>query len=157
PAPSLSPGGGTYNTPQTVTISCSVSDATIHYTTTGADPTTSDPTITSGSTISVDRSMTLKAMAFKPGWASSAVNGQAYTMVVATPALSLGTGTYTSAQAVMVSLTTPGATIHYTLTGDDPTEVDPVVAAGDTIPIASSTTLKVRAWRSGWTTSSLVS
>jgi alpha-tubulin suppressor-like RCC1 family protein len=157
PAPNMSPGGGTYNTLQTVTITCSVTDATIRYTTTGADATTNDPTITSGSTLSVDRSMTLKAKAFKSGWASSGVNGQAYTMVVATPTLSLGSGTYTSAQAVMVSLTTPGATIHYTLSGDDPTEVDSVVAAGDTIPIASSTTLKVRAWRAGWTTSGLVS
>ena len=41
---------------------------------------------------------------------------------------------------------TPGATVHYTLTGTDPTESDPVVASGGTVLIDESRTLKARAW-----------
>ena len=47
---------------------------------------------------------------------------------------------------MVVSDATPGATDHYTLTGIDPTESDPVVASGGTVLIDESRTLKARAW-----------
>ncbi len=64
--PTLSPDGGAYVTAQKVTVSCSTTGATIHYTTNGADPTTSDPVIASGSKISIAKGITrLKVQAFK--------------------------------------------------------------------------------------------
>src|SRR4029077_12783682 len=72
-APSITPGSGLYATQQTVTISTTTSGATIHYTTSGADPTESDTTITSGGTLTVDRAMILKAKAWKSGMDASAV------------------------------------------------------------------------------------
>jgi hypothetical protein len=45
----------------------------IHYTTNGNDPTESDHLINSGSSITVDHTMTLKAKAWKSGWSTSIV------------------------------------------------------------------------------------
>ncbi len=48
--------------------------------------------------------------------------------------------------AVQVTSATPGATLHFTLNGEDPTGDDEEVASGGSIPIGSHTTLKVRAF-----------
>ena len=74
--PIFDPGSGTYTTPQNVTISCIPSDATIHYTTNGNDPTENDP-IYSGP-IEVASSMTLKARGYKAGWTPSEVGSANY-------------------------------------------------------------------------------
>jgi hypothetical protein len=50
---------------------------------------------------------------------------------------------------VTVTEETPGATVHYTLNGDDPTESDPTIASGATIVIDRVRTLKARAWKTG--------
>ena len=151
--PGFTPGASTYNTPQTVTVNCSVPGAVIRYTTNSVDPTTSDATIASGGTVLVDRSMTLKAQAWKAGWTTSSVMTATYLMKVATPTLSVGNGSYSSAQSVVVATATPDATIYYTLNGLDPVESDHTVSSGGTITISGSTTLKVSARRSGWTQS----
>ncbi|HEY2944633.1 MAG TPA: chitobiase/beta-hexosaminidase C-terminal domain-containing protein, partial [Vicinamibacteria bacterium] len=95
--PMLSPQAGTYNANQTVTVTCATSGAEIHYTTNGATPTTSDPTVASGSTISVTQSLTLKAKAWKGASPSSNVATEVYTLKVANPTFSPAAGTYTSA------------------------------------------------------------
>lgn len=61
-APTFSPVGGSYGSPQTVTIT-SASGGTIYYTTDGSTPTRSSSSIASGSTISVSTSQTVKARA----------------------------------------------------------------------------------------------
>jgi hypothetical protein len=71
--PRLSPGSGTYPTTQTVTITTETSGATIHYTTNGSDPTESDPTVTSGGTITVEKSKPVKVKAWKSGVPESGV------------------------------------------------------------------------------------
>ena len=76
--PTFSPDGGTYTSPQTVTVSCTTPGATIHYTTNGNDPTESDPTVASGSTVAVNTSLTLKAKAFLSGWNPSTVKSAIY-------------------------------------------------------------------------------
>ena len=68
---------------------------------------------------------------------------------VAFPVLSPATGTYSTAQSVTVTDATPGATIHYTTNGNEPTETDPVVASGGTVSVSQSLTLKAKAWKSG--------
>ena len=45
--PQFSPQGGTYPTDQLVTITCSTSGSTIHYTTDGTNPTAASPTYSS--------------------------------------------------------------------------------------------------------------
>jgi alpha-tubulin suppressor-like RCC1 family protein len=71
--PRLSPGSGRYVTYQTVTVTTQTAGATIHYTTNGADPTTSDPTIASGGTLAVNQSTSLRVKAWKDGTPASTV------------------------------------------------------------------------------------
>jgi len=76
--PSFSVSSGFYPTYQNVTVSCSTVGATIRYTTTGVDPTETDPTIASGGTILVDRYRILKAKAFLTGQTPSPVRRADY-------------------------------------------------------------------------------
>jgi Chitobiase/beta-hexosaminidase C-terminal domain len=68
---------------------------------------------------------------------------------VATPTFSVGGGEYTTVIMVVVRVSTPGATIHFTQNGSDPTEFDPVIVSGSRIAINTSQTLKARAWKTG--------
>jgi alpha-tubulin suppressor-like RCC1 family protein len=55
-----------------VTISTATPDAIIHYTTNGAEPTEADPSVVSGGTLLIDRSMRLRVNAVKNGMTPSA-------------------------------------------------------------------------------------
>lgn len=87
--PTLSPVGGTYATPQTVTISCSTSGATIYYTTDGSTPTTSSAVYTGPLTVSV--TTTVKAIAAKTGYNNSSVATSTYTFAAYAQAVLLDT------------------------------------------------------------------
>jgi len=122
--PTFSPAAGTYATAQSVTISTTTAGATIYYTTNGTDPTTASTTYTAP--VSVAASGTLKAIATATGYTTSAVATAAYviggtTQQAATPTFSPVAGAYATAQSVTISSTTPGAVIHYTTNGTDPT------------------------------------
>jgi len=151
--PTLTPGGGTYAALQTVTVTCAVVGATLRYTTTGDDPTDADAVIASGSTVTVDRSLTLKVRGWKTGWSVSTVAVSTYTLKAATPVMTPGGGTYAAAQTVTLTTTSPGTRIHYTTNGIEPTVADPSVASGGTVTIAASSTLRARVFRDGWTPS----
>lgn len=151
--PTVSPGTGTYNNSPSVTVTTSVAGATLHYTTNNAEPTEADPVIASGGTLVIAQSLTLKVKAWKSAWVVSDTTVATYTLKVGTPTLTPAAGTYTSAQNVTVNTVTSGATVHYTTNGLEPTESDAVVAAGATISIGASTTLRVKGWKTGWTAS----
>lgn len=51
--------------------------------------------------------------------------------------------------SVVVSCETPGATIHYTVSGAEPTIYDPVVASGTPVEVKRSLTLKAKAFTGG--------
>jgi hypothetical protein len=150
--PALAPSAGSYFSPQSVMVICLTPGAEIHYTTSGVDPTESDPTITSGTSFYVDRTMTLKAKAWKTGLAASSVASAAYSFYVSAPVLSPMGGFYTSNQTVTVTCSTPDAVMHYTTNGNEPTESDPVVASGGSLSVSvyPPTTLKVKAFRAVW-------
>lgn len=150
PNPSMSPGAGTYNNAQTVTLSSSLSGTTIRYTTDGSDPTSSSTLYSNP--LTVDMPQTLKARAFKSAWTDSNVASAAYTLKVAAPAFSPVAGFYSGAQTVTVTTATSGATLRYTLDGSLPAESSPVVPGGGVV-VDQSTTLKVQGFRSGWTAS----
>jgi hypothetical protein len=76
-APTFSPNGGTFSSPQLVTISCATAGATIRYTTNGSDPTVSSA-IYSGP-VNVPGSWTLKARAFQTNRTGSVVAQAAFT------------------------------------------------------------------------------
>ena len=150
--PTFSVAEGTYNNNQSVTISCATDDATIYYTTNGDDPTSSDEEYTGA--ITVSKSQTIKAIAIKDGLTNSDIASAEYTLVVATPTLSIGTGTYNNVQSLTIDCTTEDATIRYTTDGTDPTSVSTAYATA--IPIATSKTITVKAFKTGYTDSEQV-
>ena len=71
PAPQFSLQGGAYDGVQSVELTCTMADATIHYTTDGTTPTTSSPIYSTA--IQVTENMTIKAYAVKEGLEDSPV------------------------------------------------------------------------------------
>lgn len=74
--PNISPSGGYYNSPQTITITCATDSAQIFYTTDGSEPTQSSTLFIGSFTLSSD--CTLKAKAFKTSVGPSATIEQTY-------------------------------------------------------------------------------
>jgi hypothetical protein len=67
-APIFNPVAGTYASSQTVTLSSTTTGATLYYTIDGTTPTTSSPSVSNGSTVTVAASETLKAIAVASGY-----------------------------------------------------------------------------------------
>ena len=67
---------------------------------------------------------------------------------VTTPAFSPAAGTYTSAQSVVISTSTPGASIRYTTDGSTPSETAGTLYTGP-IPVSATTTLNAIAYETG--------
>ncbi len=155
--PTFSPAGGTYTSAQTVSISCATSGATIRYTTNGSEPTAASTQYTAP--ISVSGTTTIKAKAFKSSMNDSATASATYTInsasQVAAPTFSPAGGTYTSAQTVTISCATSGATIRYTTDGSEPTAASTQYAGS--INVASTTTIKAKAFKSGMNESAVAS
>jgi alpha-tubulin suppressor-like RCC1 family protein len=99
----FSPPGGSYTTQKTVTLTTGTAGATIYYTTDGDDPTTSDSSVSSGGTVSVTRSLALKAMAVKSGLADSPVRRHDYRI----------TGAVTAAYQHALGLKTDGTVLGW--------------------------------------------
>ena len=78
--PTFSPVAGTYNSPQTVTITSATSGGTIYYTTDGTTPTIASSSIPNGGTVSINSSSTLNAIEVAAGYNNSAVGSAAYTI-----------------------------------------------------------------------------
>ena len=66
----------------------------------------------------------------------------------AAPVLSPAGGTYAAGQLVTLTSSTPGATIYYTINGQDPTTADFPLANGGTVPVGTYT-IKARAYATG--------
>lgn len=118
--PRFSVGGGTYQTYKSVTISDSTSGASIYYTVTGVAPTTGSTRYTGP--ITVNRNMTLRAIAAVSGGEKSPIATATYKFVAAAaPSFSVGGGYYQVHKLVAIADSTPGAAIYYTVTGVTPT------------------------------------
>lgn len=155
PTCTFTPDAGTYGTTQSVIVSNSLAGATIYYTTNGVDPTASDTTIASGSTVTVDRTVRLKAKAFKTDWNPSAVKNSLYTITgtVANPTLNPDGGQFFMPVSVIVTNLTSTATNRYTFDGSIPTSSSSSVASGSSVTISSNLTLKVKSFAAGGATS----
>ncbi|HWZ94317.1 MAG TPA: glycoside hydrolase family 88 protein [Opitutaceae bacterium] len=124
-APTFSPPAGTYTSALSVTITSATSGASIAYTTDGSTPTESGGTVThgtalpNGGSISISTTTTLNAVAYETGMTDSAVTPGLYTInpQLAPPTFNPPGGTYTSAQPLVLSDATPGATIYYSING----------------------------------------
>jgi alpha-tubulin suppressor-like RCC1 family protein len=154
--PVLGPGSGVYTAAPSVVVTVATPGATIRYTTNGAEPTPSDPSIASGASLLVDRSQTVKAKAWKAGWNDSPVATATYSLLVGAITLSPGSGSYSG--SVPVTLTSPSlsAALHYTTSGRLPSATDPAVSPGSTLLVDRSLTLSVIGRRIGWSDSAPV-
>jgi hypothetical protein len=154
-APTFSPSAGIYQITQSVTISDATPGEKIYYTTNGAKPTTKSPPYTGA--ISVSSTETIKAIAVASGFIESPVASATYTIepLAATPVFSPAAGIYRTAQSVTISDTTPGATIHYTISGAQPTAKSPTYTAP--ITISKTETLKAIAVATGYAESATAS
>jgi len=68
---------------------------------------------------------------------------------VSSPSFSPPGGGFNTAVDVTITCATPGATIHFTINGNQPTESDPIIASGGTVRLTAFTFLRARAWKSG--------
>jgi hypothetical protein len=123
--PTFSPTGGVINS-NTVIVTCLTTNAEIHYTTNGVNPTLSDPMVGSRGSITVAAGITYKARAYRTDLTPSGVASAVYTSLqVATPVFSPSTGPITNGTTISISCATPGASIYYTLDGSTPTTASP--------------------------------
>lgn len=137
-SPTFSPDATiTYNTPQSVELSCTTSGATIYYTTDGSDPKESNTVSNYSNSISISKTTTIKAYAEKGGVQSDVVEAT-YTLKVANPYIN-------SDNAPTVSLHcsgTPKATIYYTTDGTDPSTSDTRIEYNAPFTLNKTTTIK---------------
>lgn len=149
-APAIAPGGGSFAAPPLVRLASTDPDVTIRFTVDGADPTAASPLYRYPFELAL--TTTVKARAFRAGWASSPVTAATYVIQAANaadaPTVSPAGGTFATQQVVTVTSAT-GATLRYTTTGLDPTAGDQAIATGSTVVVDRSQVLKVRAFASG--------
>jgi hypothetical protein len=154
-APSFSLAGGTYHSPQSLTLTDATPGASIYYTYTagGATPTSASTLYTVP--IAVSSTGTVEAIAVAPGYTQSRVSAKAYIYVSESPAtapvFNLPGGTYHSPQTLVLTDPTPAATIYYTTNGTLPTTSSTVYSGP--IAIASTELVAAAAIATGYTLS----
>ena len=143
--PVITPANGVYTTAQTVTITDSTPGATIYYAAEGIVNTSGYVVYTGPITLSMSGEETIYAYATATGYQQSQSVLSEITVnlpLAAEPVISLASGTYSSAQTVTITDTTPGATIYYTTDGSTPTINSPqysgAITISSTAPLVAS-------------------
>lgn len=156
-APVISPMGGNFNAPVTISLSSDTIGATIYYTTNGSTPTPFSTSYTAPFTIS---STTLvKALAVKTGMLNSTITSATFNVVletkVATPQLTPGAGVFADPMTVTLGTATLNAALYYTVDGSTPGATS-TLYTGVPISITNNTTLKVVGIKAGLDNSDIV-
>lgn len=153
--PTFSPADGTYNAPQTVTISDSTPGATIYYQVNGY-PSTGSPVYSIP--ITVSSSETIRSIATATNYFPSGLAGASYdinplALQTAAPTFSVHSGTYSTALTVTISDATSLASIYFTTDGSTPTTGSALYAGP--ITVSTSETLQAIATATGDTNSTV--
>lgn len=139
--PTANVTSGVFKNAQTITLTAE-NDASIFYTTDGSTPN-ENSTIYTGP-ITLSSNTTLKFIAVKTGYNNSPVGEETYVIELSgkasKPTANVTSGTYSDTLSVTLSSKTPGAKIHYTLDGSEPTASS--VEYVSPISISATTTLK---------------
>ena len=158
PKPVFSPASTSFITPISVSIECALTNARIMYTTDGSDPTELSQRYTSP--ITVNKSLTIKAIAYFSGYNQSDIATATYTFnKVQSPEISLPAGTYYSEKEISISTATQGAEIYFTLNGVEPyISPDLLYTEPILLPVYNLTkiTLKAKAFRNNWASSETI-
>ncbi|MDD3578342.1 MAG: chitobiase/beta-hexosaminidase C-terminal domain-containing protein, partial [Candidatus Cloacimonetes bacterium] len=142
--PAFSPLPGTFNVPQSVTLTSATPDADIYYTLDGSDPDPASATLYTGA-IAVDNSLTIKAIAVKAGWDNSEIASAEYVIAplqVLDPIVFPDSGTYNAPFNVVIINPTVGATTLYQMNLE--TETWTVYDPANPINIMESSSLRVK-------------
>jgi len=139
PTPVISPGSGSFTGSQVVTISDSISGATIRYTTNGTTPTASSAVYKGPLTVTA--SETITAVAGLAGYLQSGPSSATFSSAAnaANPVFSLAAGTYNGPQMLTITDSSTTPVIYYTVDGTTPTTASAVyskpitVAVGETV------------------------
>ena len=143
--PTFGVAQGTYNTAQSVTLSCGTAGAKIKYTTNGDDPDADHGTVYNEA-ITVDKDMVIKAYAYKEGMDDSDPAEATYVLKPKTPVIS-GTENFWGTTEVSITCATDGAAIYYKLNdGDETLYADPFT-------IDANANIKAVAKKTDWTNS----
>ena len=155
-APSFNPAPGTYTAPQNIVISAPGTGLTIRYTLDGSEPGPGSPAYVMP--INLAQGVhTLKARVWRPGWNPSPTTTGVYTITgtVAMPFVNPPGGTYTVAQTITISCSTPGSQIRYTTDGSEPNDNSTLYTGPFTV--SNSLTLKARGFKADWAPSQTAS
>ena len=149
-APKFSVPAGAYTSAQLVALTDATAGAAIYFTMDESVPTASSYRYVNA--IPVSSNETIKAIAVASGH-SSAVASARYTVTTAAdaPKFSVPAGTYTAAQVVALSGSTPGTAVHYTLDGTAPTASSALYTSP--IKVSTSKTITAIAVAAGYSNS----
>lgn len=140
-SPTFSVSGGTYDSPRTLTMSSTTGGAVIHYTLNGTDPTEASATYSSA--LAINENTTVKAIAIHDGYGNSTITSAQYLIRAGAPQFSLDDASpHRGTQSLTLTSATSGATILYTLNGDDPTTLGVSYDPEEGISLSTSTVVK---------------
>jgi hypothetical protein len=145
--PTFSPDDETYAGEEKVAILCETPGVTIRYTTDNQDPTENSALYTGP--IPINRSLAIKAKAWKKGYIASGVQWANYR--IPTPTFAPAGGDFYRIQTVTISCALRGTQIRYTTDETYPNESSPIYR--DPIPIKQNTVIVAQAWKKDWTES----
>jgi formylglycine-generating enzyme required for sulfatase activity len=155
--PVANPAGSAVYTGTSVTLS-STAGSTIYYTLDGNNPTTASASVASGSQVTVNPPVTLKAYAAL-GMTTSGIMTESYTLlssgVVAAPVASVASGLVASGTSVSLTCATTGADIYYTLDNTAPSLINGTKYTAP-ITVTANTTILAIAVKYGLTNSALL-
>ncbi len=121
----FSPAAGTYSTVQSLTLSESIPGATIYYSASGVVNTNGFVAYTAPIPLTVGGVVSVQAYAAETGYQQSNYATASYTMNLPNapaPIFSIGSGSYSSAQKVIITDSASSANIFYTTNGQTPTQ-----------------------------------
>lgn len=129
-----------------VTIACATSNATIYYTTDGSAPTTSSTTYNGSFMITM--STTVKAIASSTYRVDSSIASMFCELICLAPTIDPDGGSYDNGCSVMLSTSSPGAYVMYSVDGSSPS-----IDYSMPFTIAETNTVRAVSCRYGWTNS----
>lgn len=153
--PVITPPGGTFAEPVTVTVTTATAGATLRFTTDGTEPDFYHVAMLSGGTLTVDRSLVLKVRAFRTDLPVSGTATATFQFGLPAPTLHAtreagGNGPFYLTAASSVA----GALVRCTFGGGEPTVVSPICSRP--VPIDGDVTVKATAFLVGWEPSATV-
>jgi len=154
PAPSLYPEGGLCKEGTLVSMETSYPTATIYYTADGSEPSTGSNRYIKP--ISIDRCMTIKAIAVVEGFGSSITAEEVYRVKVEDPVFSIKDKSLVSFDRLELSTSTKDATIWYTMDGSEPSSENGTKYT-DPITLRRTVNVKAVALKEGLEPSNVVS